>query len=110
MKRKSRRDGLVYSTGTPPPDLSAPESGQNTQISGKPEAVLRIEKKGRGGKVVTVVALRNVDHADIKPLVKRLKSFCGTGGTAKAMEVELQGDHREKIRQFFQKENWIVKG
>ena len=73
-------------------------------------AKLRVEKKGRGGKTVTVVygLPRNAEF--LKELSQELKSACGTGGTATEEGVELQGDLRERVRDVLTKRNFIVKG
>ena len=59
------------------------------------------DKKGRKGKVVTVINGFVLTEADIKALAKQLKSLCGAGGTAKnessGQVIEIQGDHREKV-------------
>lgn len=60
-------------------------------------AEIRREKKGRGGKTVTVVRGLQLKPADLKDLARQLKQACGTGGTVKDESIEIQGDHREKI-------------
>jgi translation initiation factor 1 len=60
-------------------------------------ASIRREKKGRGGKTVTVVYDLQLTPDDIKALAKQLKQICGTGGTVKERTIEIQGDHRDKI-------------
>lgn len=59
---------------------------------GSQTARLRVEKRPKG-KVVTVV--RNLDPAgnDLDALAATLKGRCGTGGTVKDGQIELQGDH-----------------
>jgi translation initiation factor 1 len=60
-------------------------------------AAIRREKKGRGGKTVTIVYDLQLTPDDLKALAKQLKQICGTGGTVKEGTIEIQGDHREKI-------------
>ncbi|MGE5221064.1 MAG: translation initiation factor [Omnitrophica WOR_2 bacterium] len=59
-------------------------------------SILR-ERKGRGGKTVTVVRGLVLAPDDLKALAKQLKLACGTGGTIKEETIEIQGDHREKV-------------
>ena len=73
-------------------------------------ARLRIEKAGRRGKTVTVVEGLPRNSAFLKDLAKKLKRACGTGGTVVDDRVELQGDHREKLRDLLRTEGWTVKG
>ena len=63
------------------------------------EQMIRIkrEKKGRGGKTVTVLYDLVLSEADMKTLAKRLKQVCGTGGAVKDGAIVIQGDSREKI-------------
>lgn len=73
-------------------------------------ARLRIEKAGRKGKTVTVVdgLPRNQDF--LKATAKELKKLCGSGGTAVENRVEIQGDHRERLRELLRAKGWVVKG
>lgn len=63
---------------------------------GKPVRVW-LEKKGRGGKTVSVIKGVVSPPSGKKALVKELKSKLGTGGAVKGDDLEIQGDHREKI-------------
>jgi translation initiation factor 1 len=70
---------------------------------------IRLEKNGRGGKSVSVIfeLPHNPDYfADI---AKKLKAQCGAGGTYKDDQIEIQGDHREKIKNFLEKIGFKVK-
>jgi translation initiation factor 1 len=60
-------------------------------------ARIRREKKGRRGKTVTVVSDLQLSAEDMKSLSKRLKQACGSGGTVKDGNIEIQGDHRDKV-------------
>ena len=73
-------------------------------------AKLRLEKKGRSGKAVTVVYDLPRNAAFLKELSQDLKRACGTGGTVVDDTVELQGDLRNRVREFLQKKNFLVKG
>lgn len=55
------------------------------------------EKKGRGGKTVTVIRDLRLSDANLKKLSKSLKKTCGAGGAVKDRNIEIQGDHREKV-------------
>jgi translation initiation factor 1 len=73
-------------------------------------AKLRMEKKGRGGKTVTVVYGLPRNAAFLKDLTQELKRTCGTGGAATEDGVELQGELRERVRDVLQKKGYVVKG
>ena len=73
-------------------------------------ARLRIEKPGRKGKTVTVVENLPRNRAFLKELAGELKRACGSGGKAGDTHVEIQGDHREKLREFLRSKGWVVKG
>lgn len=73
-------------------------------------ARLRIERAGRKGKTVTVVENLPRNQAFLKGLAGELKRTCGSGGKAGETHVEIQGDHRDTIRQVLRSKGWIVKG
>ncbi|MBF6591388.1 MAG: hypothetical protein IVW57_12800 [Ktedonobacterales bacterium] len=56
------------------------------------------EKKGRGGKVVTVVYGVPGGDEELTRLAQELKRFCGAGGTVRDAAIELQGEHRERLK------------
>lgn len=70
---------------------------------------IRLEKNGRGGKTVTVVFELPSNEAYFKELEKKLKGLCGTGGSFKNNMIEIQGDHREKIKAHLEKLGFKVK-
>ncbi len=63
------------------------------------DGVIRVflERKGRGGKSVSVLRGLRGDAAARKKLLKQLKSRLGTGGSLKDDVIEIQGDHRDRI-------------
>ncbi len=116
MSGASRR--VVYSTGSGQrcPGCGWPEC--ECRCSATPEepvptkvvARLRIEKKGRAGKTVTVVDGLPRNTVFLRDLARELKKACGTGGTPDDGAVELQGDCREKVRELLEKKGLVVKG
>jgi translation initiation factor 1 len=114
---------LVYSTevgricpgcGWPARDCkcssNADHQAADQSIPGRIVAKLRMEKKGRGGKIVTVVDGLPRNAAFLKDLCQELKRACGTGGAVLEDGVELQGDLRERLRELLLKKAFIVKG
>lgn len=79
-------------------------------MPGRIVAKLRLEKKGRGGKTVTVVYDLPKNDEFLRDLGQRLKRACGTGGTAAGDAIELQGDMRDRARTFLQGLGYAVKG
>lgn len=70
---------------------------------------VRLEKNSRGGKTVTVVFELPQNDAYFEELAKKLKGLCGTGGSFKNNMIEIQGDHREKIKTHLEKLGFKVK-
>jgi len=66
---------------------------------------VRLDKSGRRGKVVTLIGSLPRNEAYLKNLAKELKIKTGSGGTyylsADGGTIEIQGDHREMVREFF---------
>ncbi|MFP4350691.1 MAG: translation initiation factor Sui1 [Thermodesulfobacteriota bacterium] len=85
---------------TPPQPPSHPNDG-----------IVRIQRetKGRKGKTVTAVFGVPLADKDLKEFAKTLKSRCGTGGTVKNGVIELQGDHREALKEAIEKQGYTVK-
>jgi translation initiation factor 1 len=69
-----------------------------------------MEKKGRGGKTVTVVDGLPRNAAFLKELCQELKRTCGTGGSVADGAVELQGDLRARVRPCLLAKGFLVKG
>lgn len=67
---------------------------------------IRRESKGRGGKSVCVISGLPLDADQMKRLLKKLKGQLGCGGAVKGAELEIQGDHREKLLELLEKEGF----
>ncbi len=103
----SKNSRLVYSTetGRIKPDKDPEPPGTKT------DGIVRLfrESKGRGGKPVTLVKGLALTAEELKPLAKKLKQVCGTGGTIKQDVIEIQGEQREKIKAFLEQQGFRVK-
>lgn len=92
------RLGVVYSTN---PDFQyrteddAPEA--ETLPPQKQRLVIRIDRRQRAGKQVTLVDGFVGSSDDLSALAKTLKTKCGVGGTAKDGQITIQGDLRDKL-------------
>jgi translation initiation factor 1 len=114
-----RRNGtLVYSTdagricagcGWPARDCKCSKTADQP-VPARIVAKLRMEKKGRGGKTVSVVDGLPRNGAFLKDLCQELKRACGTGGAVADGAIELQGDLRERVREVLLKKGLVVKG
>ena len=114
---------LVYSTdvgrvcpgcGWPARDCKcSTRAAADAPVPSKPGTIvakLRMEKKGRGGKVVTVVFGLPRNAAFLSALCQDLKRACGTGGVVSDDAIELQGDLRDRVREYLLKKEFVVKG
>lgn len=70
---------------------------------------IRRETAGRKGKGVTTISGVAQPEAELKVLLKRLKKSCGTGGSLSGGTIEIQGDHRDKIKALLEQEGYKVK-
>lgn len=99
MKKNDWKDRLniVYSTN---PDFAyEQETEEETPTLEKNRQPLRIniERKGRGGKTVTVIKGFTGTESDLNALDKLLKTKCGTGGSVKEGEILIQGDMKQRV-------------
>ena len=115
-----RNARTVYSSGAgricptcgwPAADCKCSSSfARDEPVPTKLTAKLRMEKKGRGGKTVTVVYGLPRNTTFLKELAQELKRVCGTGGAPGEDSVELQGDLRDRVRDYLVKKGFSVKG
>ena len=84
------------------------DNGNPRQVVEPPIRISR-ESKGRKGKGVTLVTGLELNEAELKTLAKKLKALCGSGGTVKNSVIEVQGEHREQIKQELDKQFKNVK-
>ena len=91
-------DNVVYSTdgGRIRPE-ERPSSGEPAK---KGDGIVRVmrDRKQRGGKTVTVITGVPASDEALTTLAQQLKKLCGSGGTVKDGNIEIQGDHRDKVQ------------
>ena len=69
--------------------------------------IIQIDKR-RYGKMMTIVDGIDAHDLDINALITQLKSKCACGGTIKDGKIELQGDHRNKVKETLEKMGFTV--
>jgi len=109
MSKKHRNSGIVYSTN---PDFEYRDEQENiaeTLPPSQQKLTIRLDKKQRKGKQVTLVTGFAGNADDLKDLGKILKSKCGVGGSVKDNEIIIQGDLREKVKQLLSDMNYGCK-
>tara|TARA_R110000868_G_scaffold381657_1_gene648051 strand:- start:167 stop:388 length:222 start_codon:yes stop_codon:yes gene_type:complete len=70
------------------------------------KVTVALETAGRRGKEVTVI--KNIQHnpQHIEKIAKKLKGQLGTGGTVKGKNIEIQGNHVERVKPLLEKEGF----
>ncbi len=100
------RLNVVYSTN---PDFQYEiENTEEAETLSPNQQKLRVQldRKNRGGKVVTLVTGFVGTDDDLKELGRMLKSKCGVGGSAKDGEIIVQGDFKQKVIELLKKEGY----
>lgn len=101
--------GVVYSTN-PNYEPQEEEIEETPALKNKEQKLyVSLDKKQRGGKKVTLVEGYQGHEDDLADLGKELKRLCGVGGTVKEEVILIQGDFRDKIVAYLEKENYQVK-
>lgn len=88
--------GIIYSTDASF-QFEDDKPGQETLVPGQQKLRVKLDTKHRAGKAVTLISGFTGNEKDAAELGKKLKSFCGTGGSVKDGEIIVQGDNREKV-------------
>lgn len=100
--------GMVFSTN---PDFTIEHEDEQsiTLPPSKQRLEAHLDKKNRAGKVVSIIKGFEGTEDDLKELAKKLKTLCGVGGSVKEGEILIQGNFRDKIMTYLQKEGYSVK-
>lgn len=107
--RETLHERLAYSEFSrdrplPQDPLARPEPPAVQQ-----ELRVQASRKGRKGKTVSVISGFEAKPQTLTELCKKLKAQCGAGGTVKDKEIEIQGDHRQKLVQALSQLGYRVK-
>ena len=92
-----KRLGVVFSTN---PDFAYQEEEEQEPETLEPSRqnlIVSIDRKGRGGKQVTLVTGFVGKADDLVELGRSLMVKCGVGGSAKDGEITIQGDFRDRV-------------
>jgi translation initiation factor 1 len=105
MSKKIKPDtrGFVFSTDPNFKFEEQPNEVQETLLADQQKLKVRLDTKQRAGKAITLIENFIGREEDLEELGKKLKNFCGTGGSVKDRQIIIQGDQREKILQ------WLIK-
>ena len=105
-KNKADKNGFVFSTDPGFRFENEESPAQETLPPAQQKLKIRLDTKHRAGKMVTLIDGFTGTDEDLQDLGKKLKNYCGSGGAAKEGEVIVQGDHRDKVLQWLQKNGY----
>lgn len=114
-KKNAENSALVYSTD---PCLTCTGCGHpaglcccSKKSTPEGDGIVRIsrETKGRKGNGVSLITGLPLDGDGLKKLARQLKQKCGTGGSIKNGMIEIQGDHRESLKDELCRQGYKVK-
>ena len=112
-KRKADTQGdekrVVYSEFGNQANLNAIERPIAELPPNQQNLKVQASRKGRKGKTVTVISGFQTKPETLTILLKQLKTQCGAGGTVKDNEIEIQGDHKQKILEIVTKLGYKAK-
>lgn len=105
-RKKNITNGIIYSTDPSFRPMEDSDGEEATLPAAQQPLRMQLETKHRGGKTVTVIYGFVGNEDDLENLGKKLKTYCGTGGSVKDREIIIQGDHRSKILDWFKKQGY----
>jgi len=106
-KKMPDKNGFVFSTD---PDFVFQNSNSSsvTLVPAKQRLRILLDTRHRGGKTVTAITGFVGKPEDLELLGKKIKQYCGTGGSVKEGQILIQGDQTIKVRSYLQKEGYKI--
>ena len=99
-------EGLPPAPENPPADSAPPPASKPAKKNRGRVDILRV-KAGRGGKTVTVVKnFVGIGLPEKEQLARAMQKACGTGGTVKNGQIEIQGDKRAEVARILTEANF----
>jgi len=107
-KKTADQNGFVFSTD-PEFRFQPEESGPSETLpAAKQRLRIVLDTRHRGGKTVTAILGFMGKPEDLEALGKKLKQYCGTGGSVKDGQILIQGDQTNKVRSFLQQQGYKI--
>lgn len=101
-KNKVSQSGIVYSTD--PGFRQEEETEENVSMpADKQQLTIKLDSKQRAGKLVTIIMGYVGTSSDREEIARKIKAYCGTGGSVKDKDIIIQGNNKDKIVQ------WLLK-
>ena len=99
-------EGLPAAPETSPADAVQPAGSKPARKNRGRVDIIR-QKAGRGGKTVTVIkGFVGIGLPEKEQLAKAMQKACGTGGTVKNGQIEIQGDKRQEVAKILSEANF----
>ena len=80
-----------------------------TEYSQKKPLAIIVDKKGRNGKIATIIEGFEIPQKEVEEIARKLKQSLGVGGSVRNGEILIQGDHKDKIKSFLSALNFKIK-
>jgi translation initiation factor 1 len=90
----SLREQLPEGAAPPPPN---PEPRAPSPTRGPARAVVRYQRKGRGGKEATIIEQLGLDATTLDEWCRELKRALGCGGHVEGEQLVFAGDQRTRL-------------
>ncbi|HTB24111.1 MAG TPA: translation initiation factor [Puia sp.] len=100
------KNGFVFSTDPNFAFQNSDSDYSETPPPAKQRLRIILDTRHRGGKTVTAITGFIGKSEDLEILGKKLKQFCGTGGSVKDGQILIQGDQTLKVQAYLRKEGY----